>query len=48
MQHLCGEDPLSDFDTSDHIITTIFPHAFLLGHAYGWPAGNWTVVQQHH
>ena len=31
---ICGHDPVSEFDSSDQIITTSFPCVFLLGHAY--------------
>jgi len=41
-------DPVSEFDSSDQIITTSFPCVFLLGHAYGWSTGNWSAVQRRH
>jgi len=43
-----GEEPVNEFVTSDSIITTSIPHAFLLGHEYEWPTGNWTAAQRNH
>jgi len=45
---ICSHDPMNEFDSSDRIITTSFPHVFLLGHAYGRSTGNWSAVQQRH
>jgi len=43
-----GHDPVNDFDKTDKVITTSFPHVFLLGRAYGRATGNWTEVQRRH
>jgi len=43
-----SHDPVNEFDSSDQIITTSFPHVFLLGHAYGRSTGNWSAVQRRH
>ena len=31
---LRGQQPVSEFDSTDQVISTSFPHVFLLGHAY--------------
>jgi AAA domain len=41
-------NPLSDWEKSDRILATAFPHAFLLGRAYGKPPGSLSSKERFH